>query len=96
MYVCRKHYTLKSFDGVAPKLVGATCFSKLDTECGFWQIPLEEKSRLITTFITPFRRFALTSAPEIFQRKMTELLHNPSCCLYLKKKIKRKRHVQNS
>ena len=45
------------------------------------QIPLDEESRLLTTFVTPFGRFCfkrllfgISSAPEIFQRRMTELL----------------------
>lgn len=56
-------------------------FSSLDAASGFWQIPLDEASQKLTTFITPFARycfkrlpFGITSAPEIFQRKMTEML----------------------
>ena len=48
---------------------------------GFYQIPLDSESKKLTTFITPFGRycfqrvpFGITSAPEIFQRKMAELL----------------------
>ena len=56
-------------------------FSKLDANSGYWQIKLAEKYSFLTTFITPFGRFwfnrlpfGITSAPEHFQRKMTELL----------------------
>ena len=56
-------------------------FTKLDANSGFWQIPLDEKSRLLTTFITPFGRFCfnrlpfgISSAPEIFQRMMSNVL----------------------
>ncbi|KAL6490170.1 hypothetical protein MHYP_G00005150 [Metynnis hypsauchen] len=66
----------------APMLAKSTVFSSLDAESGFWQIPLEENSARLTTFITPLGRycfkrlpFGITSAPEIFQRKMSELLH---------------------
>ena len=79
--VRREHYSLPSLEDIAPKLAGATCFSTLDAESGFWQIPLEKESQLLTTFITPFRRYAfqrlpfgISSAPEIFQRKMREML----------------------
>ncbi len=48
---------------------------------GFWQIPLHSESSLLTTFITVFARycfkrlpFGISIAPEIFQRKMNELL----------------------
>ena len=50
----------QNLDDIAPKLCGATVFSKLDAECGFHQIPLSEDSQKLTTFIT----FGKTSAPE--------------------------------
>ena len=66
---------------IPPKLRGWKIFSKLDAASGFYQIPLDEESRLLTTFITPFGRFffkrlhsGISSAPENFQRRMTELL----------------------
>lgn len=80
--VRREHYNLPSLDDIAPKLKGSTVFSKLDAASGFWQVPLEEESQLLTTFITPFGRFAfrrmpfgISSAPGIYQRKMSNLLH---------------------
>ncbi|UYV76768.1 K02A2.6-like [Cordylochernes scorpioides] len=62
--------------------LGNACyFSKLDANPGFWQIGLAEESQNLTTIITPFGRFffkripfRISSAPEIFQRKMTQLL----------------------
>ena len=71
----------ETLDDIAPNLVGAKYFTTLDAASGFWQIPLHEDSQLLTTFITPFGRypfrrlpFGINSAPEIFQRKMVELL----------------------
>ena len=56
-------------------------FTKLDANSGFWQIPLSPDSALLTTFITPFGRycfrrlpFGITSAPEHFQRRMSDWL----------------------
>lgn len=53
----------------------------MDVASGFWQIPLDSESAKLTTFITQFDRyyfnrlpFGITSAPEIFQCEMTELL----------------------
>ena len=79
--VKREHFMLPNLDDISPKLVGSTCFSKLDASSGFYQIPLHDDSAKLTTFITPFGRFCfrrvpfgITSAPEIFQREMSEML----------------------
>lgn len=80
--VKREKFTLPTLEDILPKLAKSTVFSSLDAESGFWQIALEENSACLTTFITPLSRycfkrlpFGITSAPEIFQRKMSELLH---------------------
>ena len=79
--VCRERHVLPAVDRVLAQLSGATVFSKLDTNSGFWQIRLAEESRKLTTFITPMGRycfnrlpFGITSAPEHFQRKMSQIL----------------------
>ena len=72
---------LPNLEDISPKLRGSKIFSKLYAASGFHQIPLDEENRLLTTFIASFGRFCfkrlplgISSAPEIFQRKMTELL----------------------
>ena len=62
------------------RLEDSTIFSKLDAS-RFWQIPLDAKSKLLATFVTPFRRFCfnrlpfgISSAPEIFQSTMSKKL----------------------
>lgn len=79
--VKREHYMLPNLDDIAPSLQGSQYFSALDASSGFLQVPLDPDSARLTTFITPFGRycfnrvpFGITSAPEIFQRKMTQLL----------------------
>ena len=79
--VQRERYPLRAVEQVLAQLTGAQLFSKLDANSGFWQIPLAPESSLLTTFITPFGRycfhrlpFGITSAPEHFQRKMSEIL----------------------
>ena len=79
--VKRPHYMLPNLDDISPHLKGSQYFSTLDAASGFLQIPLDKKSALLTTFITPFGRyccnrvpFGITSGPEEFQRKSTELL----------------------
>jgi hypothetical protein len=79
--VLREVHPLPDVDDNLAQLSGATVFSKLDANSGFWQIPLEKSSRLLTTFITPFGRFCfnklpfgISSAPEYFQKRMSSML----------------------
>ena len=79
--VMRETHPIPKVDNTLAQLTGATVFSKLDANSGFWQIPLAKKSRLLTTFITPFGRysfnklpFGISSAPEIFQNRMSQIL----------------------
>ena len=78
-----ERYLLPNMEDVVPELTGEKIFSKLDASSGFWQIPLHESCAKLTTFITPsgrfcFRRFpfGITSAPETFQRCMSQMLKN--------------------
>ena len=77
----RELYMLPNLDDIAPKLAGMTVFSKLDAAQGFFQLPLSSESSELTTFITPFGRYkyqrvpmGTSLGPEIFQKKITELL----------------------
>ena len=79
--VKREHYMLPNLDDISPSLQGSRYFSTLDASSGFLQVPLDPSSAKLTTFITPFGRycfnrvpFGITSAPEIFQKKMCQLL----------------------
>ena len=79
--VCRELHMLPCVEQILAQLSGAKVFSKLDANSGFWQIKLSESSSPLTTFITPFGRscfqrlpFGITSAPEIFQKRMSEIL----------------------
>ena len=68
-------------------------FSNLDLLSGYWQIPLDEKSREITAFSTPLGHFeflrmpfGLRNAPLTFQRMINTLfagLIGNTVCAYL-------------
>ena len=84
--VRREVHPLPTVDETLAQITGAKIFSKLDANSGFWQIPLAPSSRLLTTFITPMGRycfnklpFGICSAPEVFQRRMNEILAGVVC-----------------
>ena len=79
--VLREVHPIPKVDETLVQLSGATMFSKLDANSGFCQIPLAPESRPLTTFLTPFGRFCfnklpfgVSSAPELFQRRMSQIL----------------------
>jgi hypothetical protein len=85
--VKREHYPTKTIESVLTRLPEAKVFSTLDAASGFWQIPLDEESSLLTCFNTPFGRykfnclpFGIKSAPEVFQRTMEELFNDIEGC----------------
>ena len=88
--VKRENYPIPSFDDLASQFKNAAVFSILDARSGYHQIPLEEESRKITTFITHRGRFCfnrlpfgITSASEIFQRRMEAILGDlPGVVIY--------------
>ncbi|GBN74200.1 hypothetical protein AVEN_6401-1 [Araneus ventricosus] len=68
------NYTITEFNN-------AKIFSIIDANSGFWQIMLHPESSALTTFIAPFGRFKskrlpfwISSAPEVFQKRIRECL----------------------
>lgn len=79
--VLREPHPIQTVDDTLAVLSGATHFSKLDANSGFWQVPLVKESRHLTMFITLFGRhqfnklpFGISSAPELFQHWMSRIL----------------------
>ena len=75
----REHFPMPSIEEIATRLNGAKLFSVFDASSGFWQVELDEESRMLTTFNIPFGRycwkrmpFGINSTPEVWQRKMRE------------------------
>ena len=63
-YVKRPNYPLTSpKEAVSSILPGSKYFSIFDATHGYWQLALEEKSQLLTTFMTPYGRYAFLRAP---------------------------------
>lgn len=86
----RSRLQLPSVDECLAQIGDAKYFSKLDANKGYFQLPLETKSQLLTTFITPFGRFAFKRMPmgiacasEVFQNKIQSMLEGIEgviCC----------------
>ncbi len=79
--VLRETHPIPGVDETLAKLANAKVFSKLDANSGYWKIPLAKESRPLTTFISPFGwycfnklPFGISSAPELFQRRMNAIL----------------------
>src|SRR5277367_1711842 len=79
--VKRERHMLPTVEQTLGQLSGAKVFSKLDANSGFWQLELAPESSKLTTFLLPFGRFkferlpfGITSAPEVFQKRMLQIL----------------------
>jgi hypothetical protein len=79
--VRRENFPLPIIEQSLGRLTGAKYFSKLDGNSSFWQIKLAQESKLLTTFITPFGRYAfnrlplgLSSSSEYFKKRMSQIL----------------------
>ena len=79
----REFHELPSVDETLAKL-GSQCkfMAKLDANSGYWQLPMDQDSKLKCTFTTPFGRFyptrapfGLTSLPEIFSKRMDQVVN---------------------
>jgi len=77
----REHHPMPVVDYTLGQLKGVKYITKLDCVSGFWQVPLSEDSKKLTTFITPYGRFCccrlpfgISSAPEYFQKRVSQIL----------------------
>ena len=71
---------------MANRLSKARVFSVLDAKNEFSQVQLDNKSSYLTTFNAPFGRyrwlrlpFGIKTAPQEYQRRIQESLHNLNC-----------------
>ncbi|XP_053692358.1 uncharacterized protein K02A2.6-like [Sabethes cyaneus] len=81
----RPNLQFNTLDEILPELGKAKVFSTVDAKKGFWHVELDENSSKLTTFWTPFGRyrwtrlpFGISSAPEIFQMKLQEVIQGLS------------------
>ena len=80
-WVKREHYYTKTVDEVVAQLHDAKFFSIIDAKKGYWHVPLDEQSSLLTTFNSPFGRYRFTRLPfglivsqDVFQKELDTAL----------------------
>lgn len=78
--ILRRRHPMKTIEEIATNIKGSKYFRKLDKNKGFLQILLSNRSRVLTTFSTPWGRycwhrmpFGICSAPEVFQKVMEDI-----------------------
>ncbi len=74
-------YPMPRIDEMIHRLGQAKFITTLDLTKGYWQVPLTEKAKAKTAFVTPFglyhfnvMRIGLQGAPATFQRLMDQML----------------------
>ena len=74
----RCHYPIPTIEEVLPDLANAKVFTSTN---GYWQVPLEHDSSILTTFNNAFGRykwnrmpFQISPAGEIFQRRLDQAI----------------------
>ena len=65
--VLREVHPIPKVDETLAQLSGASVFSKLDANSGFWQIPLAKESRPLTTSLPPSGGFVSINSPLEFR-----------------------------
>ena len=78
--VKRSHYPMTKIEDVITRTGDSRVFDTLDCSQGFFQIALDEGSRRVTCFNTPWGRYSyrklpmgIKSSPEIYQRAMIDM-----------------------
>ena len=77
----RNPYYMRTLDNILPQLSKAKVISMSDATSGYWHVPLDLASSLLTTFSTPYGKFrwlrlpfGLKIASDVFQERLDSVL----------------------
>ena len=77
----RNPYYMRTLDDILPMLSNAQTISMGDATSGYWHVPLDLQSSLLTTFSTPWGKFrwlrlpfGLKMASDVFQERLDRVL----------------------
>ena len=77
----RPHYPTPTLEEITHEFAGSMIFSKLDARHGYWSVQLDDESKRLTTFNSPFGRycfrrlpFGLNLSQDVFQERMDCIL----------------------
>ena len=81
MAIKRNPYYMRTLDDILPQLSKAKTISMGDATSGYWHVPPDLASSLLTTFSTPYGKFrwlklpfGLKIASDIFQERLDRVL----------------------
>ena len=77
----RNQWYSRTIDDILPELADSKYFSLLDAKPGYWHVPLDRESSLLTTFNTPWGKylwlrlpFGLRVSGDVFQERIDRVL----------------------
>ena len=79
----RNQWYSRTIGDILPELADSKYFSLLDAKSGYWHVPLDRESTLLTTFKTPWGKyrwlrlpFGLRVAGDVFQERIDRVLRS--------------------
>jgi hypothetical protein len=81
-------HKIPTVEEINPTFAEAKFFSKLDAKAGYWSVPLTPQAQALTTFRSPFGRYAFNRLPfglsvsqDIFQSRMDHITSQCDGCV---------------
>ena len=87
--VIREHHHIPTLEDILFRFRGMSVFTIVDMKSGYWHVPLDRPSQLLTTFNTPFGRycykllpFGINSSAKVFEKRVEEVFGDLDVSIY--------------